>query len=550
MGNPTLSGKKTIPSPGGRLPNGTIYEQIQVGTTTQYALRTDKGIEIVPFLEVGEHIVYQPFSPCPWMLPGKPIPYGTIEELWKELWQFAYEHIDIEKVELYDVYVGWVLETWIPELFDSTGYLHFNGPRNSGKTRALDVLNYLCFRALESATASGAALFRAMDSFHPTFLLDEFEIYEKQKESKAEVIGIINAGYRRGQVALRIIGMKEGVPQIKGFQLFGPKAISSIEQLPSALASRCIRFPMRKTFRKVRRLIDKVKAQELRSKLLFFRFNHDLDDMITEEGNPIDLPDGRLIEMFYPLDIVAPTEEIRERILKCARDQYNVSIEEDRATKEAEVFNAVLDMLEEQPRLAVPQRDIRVKYNASKADSEKISNQRMTGLLKTLNFRKSWNSEKRHTEAVIDFLHLESRKNIYVVVEEMGRVNKIIESVRLLTEDVQQTLPVQVDQENQEKQQIPGAFSEGEDATGDQPPVSQKSIDSIDSIDSIADASLQDKIEFVYSELSMAQDLMTPHEISEKLGLSVREADKILSLIAREGRAFSPRIGYWKAAST
>jgi len=171
----------------------------------------------------------------------------------------------------------------------------------------------------------------------------------------------------------------------------------------------------------------------------------------------------------------------------------------------------------------------------------------MTGLLKTLNFRKAWNSEKRYTEAVIDFLHLEGRKNIYVVVEEMGRVNKIIESVRLLTEDVQQTLDMQEDQENQEKQQSSGAFSGRDGVAEDRPPVSQKPIDSIDSIESIADMPLQDKIEFIYNELCMAQDLISPQEISEKLGLPIREVNKILSIMGRESRAFSPRPGYWKA---
>ena len=46
-----MSARKNIPSPGGILPNGTVYEQIEVNGVVQYAIKTDKGIQVVPFPE-------------------------------------------------------------------------------------------------------------------------------------------------------------------------------------------------------------------------------------------------------------------------------------------------------------------------------------------------------------------------------------------------------------------------------------------------------------------------------------------------------------------
>ena len=77
MDDASMSSKKYIPSPGGLLPNGTIYEQIQVGKGVQYAVKTAKGIVIEPFLTVGEHVVYQPIAPSPWLLPPRPEDYGA-----------------------------------------------------------------------------------------------------------------------------------------------------------------------------------------------------------------------------------------------------------------------------------------------------------------------------------------------------------------------------------------------------------------------------------------------------------------------------------------
>jgi len=202
MGDSNLSGRKNIPSPGGILPNNAIFEQVQIGKSNQYAIKEGDKTRIEPMLSVGEHVLYQPLEMPPWKLPGKPLDYETVEKLWQEIRQFIYEHLDVEIDALYDVLTGWVIVTWVTERFDSVGYLHFHGPRNSGKTRGLDILNYLCYRPLLSPSVTGPAVFRALDEYHPTFLLDEFEMYEKIKESKAEVIGVVNAGYRRGQVVL------------------------------------------------------------------------------------------------------------------------------------------------------------------------------------------------------------------------------------------------------------------------------------------------------------------------------------------------------------
>jgi len=555
-----MSSKKYIPSPGGTLPNGTIYEQIQVGTSVQYAVKTDKGVEIKPFLEVGEHIVYQPISPSPWFLPSKPIDFGDIETFWAEIKAFVYEHVDLEDGRLYDVYVAWILVSWIPEKFDSVGYLHFHGPRNSGKTRALDVLNYVCFRPLESPSASGATVFRAMDAYHPTFLLDEFEMYDKIKESKAEVIGIINSGYRRGQVVLRMTGMKEGVPTIKGFKVFGPKALSSIEPLPPATSSRCVRFPMTRTFRKIRRLIDKKKAEEIRSKLLFWRFSHDLDEPMTED-NPIDLPDGRLIEMFYPLESVAPTEEIKKIILDCAMGQYNVSIQEERATREAQVFHTIVKLLKNYPRLTIPQKEIREQHGQDYLGGQPMKYQTFGGIMKTMGFKSEFDSKERVTVLIVEIAKLESRKNRYVLGEEMDEVNKVLDQLRRLRVGQQNLTTLNQDSAtDQQKQQLQHTGGEGVSVVAGQQEGNssttqqEKTVDnvetvySVDSVETVVEPTLQERMNIMLTVVREFDNGITEFGIKQKLPWSGEEIEKTLKILERDGAVFMPRLGYWKAA--
>jgi len=542
------------------LPNGTTYEQIQVGSSVQYAVKTDKGVEVKPFLEVGEHIVYQPISPSPWMLPPKPIPYEMLIELWDELKQFVYDHVDIEDQKLYDVYVAWVLVSWIPEKFDSVGYLHFNGPRNSGKTRALDVLNYLCFRPLESPSASGATVFRAMDAYHPTFLLDEFEMYEKLKESKAEVIGIINSGYRRGQVVLRMAGMKEGNPIIVGFKVFGPKALSSIEPLPDATASRCIRFSMTRTFRKIRRLIDKERAKVLRGKLLYWRFSQDLEEPMVSDGNPIDLPDGRLIEMYYPLEAVAPTDEIKETILTCARGQYNTSIQEERATKEAQVFHTIIKLLGNYPRLTIPQKDIRLQHGEDYWGGTAMTYQEFGGLLKTMGFKSKFDNIERGTVLIVEVEKLESRKNRYVLSEEMDAVDDVLNRVRFLTGGQPTIQNFATDQQKQQNQQHRGeptsvvaGGTEGQNvnSTTHKAVDQVKTVDSVDPVDSVDQLpvmpTLQERMNIVLEILRKMDKPVTEFGIKQSIEWNGEELRRVLELLERDDVIGRPRPGYWMA---
>lgn len=420
---------KTIVSPGGILPGNTVFEQVKVGEAVEYAVKPPDGeVSIEPFLKIGEHVMYQPLSPSPWLLPPPPEPYVSLENLWSLIRQYVHEHVDFEVEAQYDVFVAWVLATWTLERWDSVPYLWFTGPSNSGKTRCLDVLNQLCYRPLLSPSVSAASVYRALDSFHPTFLLDEFEMYEKMRELKAEVIGVLNAGYRRGQVVLRTDKVRDGAPVLKGFSCFGFKAITSIMPLPTALEGRTIPLVMSKAVRKVRRLIDKEKAQELRAMLLQYRFDHFADP--PPAGNPLDLPDGRLIELYTPLAAVAP-ETVEPKILGYALRQLQDSLEAERETDDAQVFLTIVDMLEERPAKRIPQKNIRERLNALLPQDEQFSKQKVGVVLKRLGFR-SAAGEKRLLDVLVDSAVLQRRAERYLKPEEREKISKIIANLNAI----------------------------------------------------------------------------------------------------------------------
>ena len=155
-----------------------------------------------------------------------------------------------------------------------------------------------------------------------------------------EVLALLNSGYRKGQFAIRVEKVEQGSLQIAMFDTFGFKVLAGTEELAATLQSRCIITSMSKAVRQVRLFIDEEKAQELRDKLLMYRFKK-LGKNLERLGLEGLSQNARVIELFISLMQVAPTPEVRQRLLACMRGIARTQLEEEQAGIEARVFDAV-----------------------------------------------------------------------------------------------------------------------------------------------------------------------------------------------------------------
>ena len=116
--------------------------------------------------------------------------------------------------------------------------------RRCGKTTTLKVLGAVVPRPLSAASISPAVLFRGVEKFHPTLLLDEAETAFRENE---ELRALVNAGHdRAGAVALRTVG---DTHEPRMFSTWCPKAIALIGKLSGTLADRAIIIPMKRRTR-------------------------------------------------------------------------------------------------------------------------------------------------------------------------------------------------------------------------------------------------------------------------------------------------------------
>lgn len=140
----------------------------------------------------------------------------------------------------------WAAHTHAIEMFGTTPYLHVTSAEpESGKTRVLELLDLLCREPIRTSSITLAATFRAIHELKPTLLLDEVDNLLADRTAKAELLGILNDGYRSGGTVLRMGGSK--MTTLERFEVFCPKAFAGLRDLPSeALRSRCLRIEVKR----------------------------------------------------------------------------------------------------------------------------------------------------------------------------------------------------------------------------------------------------------------------------------------------------------------
>ena len=92
------------------------------------------------------------------------------------------------------------------------------------------------------ASISTASVYRAVHELCPTLLVDEADNALKDRNAKAELLGVLNMGYQRGKTVVRVGGPRND--RLDVFEVFCPKVICGLDDLPrhsraAVCVSRC-----------------------------------------------------------------------------------------------------------------------------------------------------------------------------------------------------------------------------------------------------------------------------------------------------------------------
>ncbi len=168
--------------------------------------------------------------------------FNTVHDLFRQYVDFR---SDIES----RILSLWTIGTYFYTLFPAYPYLALNGPKNSGKSTVLRVLQPLAFNMITTSDPTGPSMFRLIHNTSCTVGIDEAERYHNPRDPGMQQIRqLLNSGYKQGMPAIRVTG-DDLKPQ--AFDVYSPKILAAIMGLEDILASRCIAIPMRRTTNKM-----------------------------------------------------------------------------------------------------------------------------------------------------------------------------------------------------------------------------------------------------------------------------------------------------------
>ena len=204
----------------------------------------------------------------------------------------------------------WVFHTWVFEFATATPYLVVVSPTpRSGKTRVLEVLESLVRNPMRADDLSPAVLFRSIEQFSPTMLLDEVDTWFATDSERTELLrGMLNSGNREGGSVLRCVPPNWDV---KAFSTFCAKCLAGIDngRWPDTLLDRSVVIRvMRRTkdevIERFRYLKGEQDARPLREGLRFWAATWSDDVIAAKVSFPEELSD-RACDAWEPLFAIA-----------------------------------------------------------------------------------------------------------------------------------------------------------------------------------------------------------------------------------------------------
>ena len=182
----------------------------------------------------------------------------------------------------------------------------------SGKTRVLEVAQYLVRKPEMTISITTAAIFRMLTEGPVTLLFDEIDTIFSAKAggNNEDLRGLLNSGYKRSATVSRCVGDASRM-KVERFPVFAPVALAGIAgAMPATITTRAITIHMRRRapheraepFRE--RKVEK-EAEPLREQLAEWLDRVGADELAGAE--PV-MPDGvtdRAAEVWEPLIAIA-----------------------------------------------------------------------------------------------------------------------------------------------------------------------------------------------------------------------------------------------------
>jgi hypothetical protein len=246
---------------------------------------------------------------------------GELADLFAETKSFISSYVKIPD-DFLTVATLYVFMTWVYDKFQTLPYLRVVGDFGTGKSRFLQAVGNLCYKAmLAGGSISTSAVFRTVDQIGGTLVFDEADF--RNSNAWADIVKILNGGHTTGSPVVRMnFNDKTKEFEVHTFKVFGPKILASRERFgDEALESRCLSqhlLPIKNSGIPAHLPSDfDARACHLRNKFLSFRLGN-FEEITTDESTLGEIEFPRLKQSALAMTSLAAliSEEVLNDTLK------------------------------------------------------------------------------------------------------------------------------------------------------------------------------------------------------------------------------------------
>jgi len=312
----------------------------------------------------NEKVLYVPETSLPYrpyklessfiIIPGvvNTIPKPNIDQLVQDVFGVWNDFLDVER-KYKELLTIATLLSYQQEKLKTMPYIYFTGEKGTGKSRALELAEWLMYRPLNATSITGPNIFHYL-SDGPKVILDDEVAYSINNDSDKRSIYLV--GYRSTGKVPRIIEDSKGKRKQKFYNAYSFKMFASKESIRNdQLLDRCIVIKMVRGNPRFGGFNDSDEElfHRIRTRLLIWRL-HTINDFL-----PFERPANRIDELFNPLIAIAKLVNFdKENIISIRDGEVNERLNELKSSLEYKVALATVVTMVKEKNYSVKFNDI------------------------------------------------------------------------------------------------------------------------------------------------------------------------------------------------
>jgi len=214
-------------------------------------------------------------------------------------------HVKLNKLD-YIIATLWIILTYVYDYFGICPKLYISSPeKRCGKSTLMEVLHGLVYQGLIASNITPSAIFRIVEIYKPTLLLDEADTYMRDSE---KMRGIVNSGHKKSSAYIYLTDQSRAGNHPRRFSTWSPMAIAGIGKQAGTIMDRSIRINMKRKLSSEK--LDRIgfdfyeRNQSLRSMLLRWA----IDNKGALKAVNLEMPhcnNDRASDNWFPLFVIA-----------------------------------------------------------------------------------------------------------------------------------------------------------------------------------------------------------------------------------------------------